>query len=94
MATNDSPEIDHLPTMWGERDRNALRVLMPPLYDELRRGARQQFRQNPFVELRFCGGPSIGETAEVPGKRPATLKQDRSTARIWLYQQLNGEAQA
>jgi hypothetical protein len=94
MATNDSPEIDQLLTMWGERGRNALRALMPLLNDELRRVARQQLRQNPFVELRFFGGPSIEETAEVPGKRPATLKQDRSTARTWLYQQLNGEAQA
>ena len=192
MTTSDSPEIDQLLMMWGEGDRNALRALMPLLYDELRRAARQQLRRAPsartlqttalvheaymrlhqqfrghfqnkehfvavcallmrqilvdyerkkraakrggglnkctledvhavmkgepvdlldldraltelsrldsdqghIVELRFFGGLSIEETAKVLGKSPATVKRDWSTARIWLYQQLNGEAQA
>jgi RNA polymerase sigma factor (sigma-70 family) len=50
--------------------------------------------QGRIVELRFFGGFSIEETAEVLGISPATVKRHRSTARIWLYQQLNGEARA
>jgi RNA polymerase sigma factor (TIGR02999 family) len=178
--------------MWGQGDRDALRALIPLLYDELRKVARQQLRRNPsprtlqttalvheaylrlqhqfrgqfqnkshfiavcallmrqilvgyardkraakrgggfdqctledvhavmkgrpvdlldldhaltelsrldseqgrLVELRFFGGLSIEETAEVLGRSPATVKRDWSTARIWLYQRLNGEASA
>jgi RNA polymerase sigma factor (TIGR02999 family) len=188
----DLPEIEALLAMWGEGDREALRSLMPLLYDELRKVARQQLRRIPaartlqttalvheaylrlhqqfrgqfqnkshfiaicallmrqilvgyerekraakrggglnrctledvhavmkgqpvdlldldraltelsrldaeqgrIVELRFFGGLSIEETAEVTGSSPATVKRDWSTARLWLYQRLNGEAGA
>jgi RNA polymerase sigma factor (TIGR02999 family) len=48
--------------------------------------------QGRVVELRFFGGLSIEETAEALGKSPATVKRNWSTARIWLYQRLNGES--
>ncbi|QNI31710.1 sigma-70 family RNA polymerase sigma factor [Alloacidobacterium dinghuense] len=190
MPITDSPEIDALLAKWGEGDRDALRGLIPLLYDELRRVACQQLRRAPsartlqttalvheaylrlhqqfrgqfqnkshfiaicallmrqilvsyerdrraakrggglnkctledvhavmkgqpvdlldldraltelsrldseqgrIVELRFFGGFSIEETAEVLGISPATVKRHWSTARIWLYQQLSGEA--
>jgi RNA polymerase sigma factor (TIGR02999 family) len=189
MPIADPSQIEALLTMWGEGNRDALRALMPLLYEELRRTARQQLRRTPtartlqttalvheaylrlnqfrgqfqnkshfiaicallmrqilvgyerekraekrgggmhkctledvhavmkgqpvdlldldraltelsrldseqarLVELRFFGGLSIEETAKVMGKSPATVKRDWSTARIWLYQQLNGEA--
>jgi RNA polymerase sigma factor (TIGR02999 family) len=192
MPRTDTPEIDKLLAMWGAGDGEALRSLMPLLYEELRRVARQQLRRSPsartlqttalvheaylrlqqhfrghfqnkdhfvamcallmrqilvgyerekraakrggginkctledvhavmkgqrvdlldldlaltelslldseqgrIVELRFFGGLSIEETAKVLGKSPPTVKRDWSTARIWLYQQLNGEARA
>src|SRR5215469_13801870 len=192
MPTSDSPEIDALLAMWGEGDHDALRGLMPLLYDELRRVARQQLRRTPsprtlqttalvheaylrlhhqfrgqfrnkshfiavcallmrqilvgyardkraakrgaglghctledvhavmkgepvdlldldraltelspldweqgrIVELRFFGGFSIEETAEVLGISSATVKRHWMTARIWLFRQLNGEARA
>ncbi len=59
--------------------------------DDLSHLDREQAR---IVELRFCGGLSIEETAEVIGKSPATVKRDWSTARVWLYQRLSGEARA
>jgi RNA polymerase sigma factor (TIGR02999 family) len=188
MPITDSPEIDALLAKWGERDRDALRGLMPLLYDELRRVARKQLRRNPsprtlqttalvheahlrlhhqfrgqfqnkshfiavcvllmrqilvgyardkraakrggglghctledvhavmkgqpvdlldldraltelsrldseqgrIVELHFFGGFSIEETAAVLSISPATVKRHWSTARIWLFQQLNG----
>ena len=187
MPTTDSPEIDALLAMWGEGNLDALRSLIPLIYDELRRVARQQLRRAPsprtlqttalvheaylrlqhqfrnkshfiavcallmrqilvgyarqtsckerrwsrslhpedmhavmkgqlvdlldlsraltelsrldseqgrIVELRFFGGFSIEETAEVLGISSATVKRHWMTARIWLFQQLNGEARA
>jgi RNA polymerase sigma factor (TIGR02999 family) len=192
MLRTNSPEIDALLVMWREGDRDALGHLMPLLYDELRKVARQQLRRAPaactlqttalvheaylrlhqqfrgqfqnrehfiaicallmrqvlvaherdkraakrggglnkctledvhavmkgqpvdlldldraltelsrldpgqgrIVELRFFGGLSIEQTAIVLGKSPATVKRDWSTAKIWLYQHLNGEAPA
>jgi RNA polymerase sigma-70 factor (ECF subfamily) len=192
MPRTEQPEIDELLAKWGAGDREALRALIPLIYEELRRVARQQLRRAPsprtlqttalvheaymrlhqqfrgqfqnkshfiavcallmrqilvgyerekraakrgggvkyytledvhavmkgqpvdlldldraltelsqldseqgrIVELRFFGGFSIEETAEVLGISPATVKRHWSTARIWLYQQLNGEARA
>jgi RNA polymerase sigma factor (TIGR02999 family) len=192
MPRTDLPEIDELLAKWGEGDREALRSLIPLLYEELRRVARQQLRRTPtprtlqttalvheaylrlhhqyrnqfqnkahfiavcallmrqilvgherekraakrgggannctledvhavmkgqpvdlldldralnelshlnsdqarIVELRFFGGFSIEETADVVGISPATVARHWSTARIWLYEQLRGEAQA
>lgn len=190
MPRTDLPEIDELLAKWGAGDREALRALIPLIYEELRRVARQQLRRAPspctlqttalvheaymrlhnqfrgqfqnrshfiavcallmrqilvcyererraakrgggmnkctledvhsvkkgrpvdvldldraltelsqldpeqsqIVELRFFGGFSIEETAEVLGISPATVKRYWSTARIWLYQQLSGKA--
>ena len=192
MPRTDLPEIDELLIKWGEVDQEALRALIPLIYEELRRAARQQLRRTPpphtlqttalvheaylrlhlqfrgkfqnkshfiavcallmrqilvgyerekragkrgggmnkctledvhavmkgkavdlldldralnelskldlqqgrIVELRFFGGLSIEETGEALGISPATVKRRWSTARIWLYQQLSGEAGA
>ena len=46
-------------------------------------------QQGQVVELRFFGGLSIEETAEALGISPATVKRDWSTARVWLYRELD-----
>ena len=46
-------------------------------------------QQGKVVELRYFGGLSIDETAEVMGISPATVKRDWGTARLWLIRQLN-----
>ena len=192
MPTTGSPEIDALLALWGKGDRDALRTLIPLLYDELRRLARRQLRRSPspgtlqttalvheaymrldqqvpielqnkshfiaicallmrqilvdyvrekraskrggelhqctledahavmkgtpvdlldldraltelsrvdpeqarIVELRFFGGFSIEETANLLDTSPATVKRHWSTARVWLFRQLIGEARA
>ena len=38
-----------------------------------------------LVELRFFGGLTIDETAEVMGSSPATVKRSWEVARGWLY---------
>ena len=49
-------------------------------------------QQGKVVELRYFGGLSIEETAEVMGISPATVKREWGTARLWLIQQLEGPA--
>jgi len=49
-------------------------------------------RQARVVELRFFGGLSIEETAEVLGVSPATVKRDWLVARAWLHRELRGGA--
>ena len=45
-------------------------------------------RHGRIVELRFFGGLSLDETAEVLDVSPATVKRDWSLARAWLYRRL------
>ena len=41
-----------------------------------------------LVELRFFGGLTVEETAEVLGVSPATVKRSWRTAKIWLHRAL------
>lgn len=45
-------------------------------------------RQAQIVELRFFGGLSIEETAEVTRLSPATIKREWASARAWLRREL------
>jgi RNA polymerase sigma factor (TIGR02999 family) len=45
-------------------------------------------RQAQLVELRFFGGLTIDETAEVMSISPATVKREWMTARRWLQREL------
>jgi RNA polymerase sigma factor (TIGR02999 family) len=45
-------------------------------------------QQGRIVELRFFGGLTIDETAEVIGVSPATVKRDWNIAKAWLYREL------
>lgn len=47
-------------------------------------------QQSRIVELRYFGGMTIEETAEVLKISPATVKRDWVMARTWLYQKING----
>ena len=46
-------------------------------------------RQNQVVELRFFGGLSIAETAEVLKVSPTTVRRDWSLAQAWLHRELS-----
>lgn len=45
-----------------------------------------------LVELRFFGGLSIEETADVLGVSPATVKRSWATARAWLKREMTAGA--
>jgi RNA polymerase sigma factor (TIGR02999 family) len=44
-----------------------------------------------IVELRFFGGLSVEETAEVLGTSPTTVKRQWAVAKTWLYRAMNSE---
>jgi len=46
-------------------------------------------RQSRIVELRYFGGLSLEETAEVLGISPATVKRDWMVARAFLFGELS-----
>ena len=69
-------------------------VNLVALDDALNRLAAMDATQSNIVELRFFGGLSIDETAQVLGISPRTVKRHWTTARVWLYQELSQEARA
>ena len=58
------------------------------LDDALTTLARLDARQSQIIELRFFGGLSVEETAEVLGVSPGTVMRDWRTARAWLHREL------
>jgi RNA polymerase sigma factor (TIGR02999 family) len=82
---------------WGERvtldgmtKRRSVDVVA--LDDALNDLARLDPEQSRIVELRFFGGLSIEETAEVLKISPATVKRRWATAKLWLHRQLTRTA--
>jgi RNA polymerase sigma-70 factor, ECF subfamily len=57
----------------------------------LNRLARFDKRKSDVVELRFFGGMSVKETAEVLKISPETVMRDWKLAKAWLLDKLNGE---
>jgi RNA polymerase sigma factor (TIGR02999 family) len=56
--------------------------------ESLTRLSKLDQRQGRVVELRFFGGLSVEEAAEVLGISPKTVKRDWSIAKAWLYADL------
>jgi RNA polymerase sigma factor (TIGR02999 family) len=46
-------------------------------------------QQSRIIELRFFGGLSLEETAQVIGVSPATVKREWTMARAWLHRQMS-----
>lgn len=61
------------------------------LDEALQRFAKMDPRKARTVELRFFGGLSIEETAEVLAVSHATVERDWNLARAWLYRELGRE---
>jgi RNA polymerase sigma factor (TIGR02999 family) len=54
--------------------------------------AKVDFRKSQVVELRFFGGLSVEETAEVLGISEETVKRDWRVAKLWLARELERPA--
>ncbi len=58
------------------------------LDDALTHLAELDEQQSRVVELRFFGGLTVEETAEVMKLSPATIKREWSMAKAWLHREL------
>jgi RNA polymerase sigma factor (sigma-70 family) len=68
----------------GEKDSDLLAL------DEALEGlARIDERKRAIVELRFFGGLSVDETAEVMKLAPVTVIREWNKAKAWLYRELS-----
>jgi RNA polymerase sigma factor (TIGR02999 family) len=61
------------------------------LDEALDRLAEHKPQHSRIVELRFFGGLTIAETAQVLGISHSTVERDWSMARAWLFCELNPE---
>ena len=74
-------------------DEDLLVSVTPPadilaLDDALRALAAVDDRKNQVIELRFFGGLTVEEAAEVLGVSPETVKRDWKLAKAWLRREL------
>jgi RNA polymerase sigma factor (TIGR02999 family) len=76
----------------AEEHAQALDVDIVALDDALKSLATMDMQQSRVVELKFFGGLSVEDTAEVLGISASTVKRDWSTARAWLFRELNRSA--
>lgn len=78
--------LDEAPAACNEADVNLL-----ALDDALKTLAAVDARKSKIVELKFFGGLSVEETAEVLGVSSDTVIRDWRLAKMWLLRELSGE---
>jgi RNA polymerase sigma factor (TIGR02999 family) len=92
--------VDHA----RRRDAQKRRAELPPdsglvvrpdvdvldLDDALNRPAASDPEKARLVELRYFGGLSIQEVADITGTSPASVKRQWAVTRAWLYRALSG----
>ena len=78
-------ELEDIAVVGGGRAENLV-----ALDDALQSLARMDARKARVVELRFFGGLSVEETAEVLQISQVTVMRDWSSARAWLYREMGG----
>lgn len=62
------------------------------VHEALERLAEFDARKSQIVELRFFGGLSIDETAEVLSVSPGTVMRDWTLAKAWLRREISSDA--
>jgi RNA polymerase sigma factor (TIGR02999 family) len=83
-GTAERVNLDELPDVSGDRARELI-----ALEDALNALTEKDPRKARVVELRFFGGLSVEETAEVLAVSPETVMRDWKFARSWLQAQLS-----
>jgi RNA polymerase sigma factor (sigma-70 family) len=69
-------------------DRSADLIALDDAMNQL---GKLDARKVQVVEMRFFGGLSVQETAEVLKVSAITVMRDWSTAKAWLYRELSRE---
>jgi RNA polymerase sigma-70 factor, ECF subfamily len=85
-GTAERVNLDELPDLAGNRARELI-----ALEDALNVLVENDPRKARVVELRFFGGLSVEETAEVLAVSPETVMRDWKFARSWLQAELSNE---
>jgi RNA polymerase sigma factor (TIGR02999 family) len=70
-------------------ERNAEVVAVHEALEQL---SKLDPRKGQIVELRFFGGLSIDETADVLGVSPGTVMRDWTLAKAWLHREMSAQA--
>jgi RNA polymerase sigma-70 factor, ECF subfamily len=83
-GTAERVNLDELPDLSGDRASELI-----ALEDALNALASKDSRKARVVELRFFGGLSVEETAEVLEVSPETVMRDWKFARSWLQAELS-----
>jgi len=81
--------LDDVPELAQSRDLDIV-----ALDDALKLLANMDAQQSRVVELKFFGGLSLEDIAEVLGISVSTVKRDWTTARAWLFRELDRTAPA
>jgi RNA polymerase sigma factor (sigma-70 family) len=76
--------LEQAMTVTQEKDSDLL-----ALDEALKELARVDARKSQIVELRFFGGLSVEETAEVLSIAPVTVMREWNKAKAWLYRELS-----
>ena len=76
--------LDEALTITSEKDSDLL-----ALDEALKSLAELDERKSQIVELRFFGGLSVDETAEVMKIAPITVMREWNKAKAWLYRKLS-----
>ena len=77
-------ELDEIPDLSSGRDREIVAI-----DDALKTLAEMDPRKGRVVELRFFGGLSVEETAEVLKISPQSVLRDWKLAKAWLMRELS-----
>jgi RNA polymerase sigma factor (TIGR02999 family) len=77
--------LEEAPVVGGSQDTD-----LAVLDDAMNALARLDPRKVPVVEMRFFGGLSVEETAEVLKVSAVTVKREWRAAKLWLYRRLTG----
>jgi len=77
--------LEETAVLGGERTADLV-----ALDDAMNALARLDQRKVRIIEMRFFGGLSVEEAAEVLKVSPATVRRDWSIAKFWLYRELGG----
>ncbi len=87
--TEAALEVDHAQALEAiDALRDGARVDVVAIDAALARLEQLDAEQSRIVELRYFGGLTIEETAEVAGISPASVKREWALARAWLRREL------
>ena len=88
-ASKRGGEVYKLALDDAEDQQKPIDIDIVALDDALKSLTAMDAQQGKVVELKFFGGLSNEDTAEVLGISTSTVKRDWTTARAWLFRELN-----